>query len=147
MKPLIEDIADIGLPARHPQIPVDLLRKPNITGQPAIPSSQGSFPVCASHAVAKAIVEIIDEKGYDCDQNAIVAALVHPNQEAKNPDYFNGSKIKIKITKKSGDHSTGEIELEINVQTQGANVGSDLEFNLNPLIPLPEAMKMVLRWD
>ena len=37
--------------------------------------------------------------------------------------------------------------MEIKVQSQAANVGSELAFNLNPWIPLPEGMKMVLRWD
>ena len=39
------------------------------TSQPAVVSDQGNNETCASHAVGKAVVEIIDGLGMDCDQD------------------------------------------------------------------------------
>ena len=38
---------------------------PELIGQPSVVSSQGNEPICASHAVGKAIVDIIDGYTYN----------------------------------------------------------------------------------
>ena len=43
--------------------------------QPPKPSNQGQRPVCSSHAIAKALVDILDGFGYDCDQQDIIDKL------------------------------------------------------------------------
>ena len=43
--------------------------------QPPKPSNEGQRPVCSSHAIAKALVDILDGLGYDCDQQDIIDKL------------------------------------------------------------------------
>lgn len=45
-------------------------------GQPASFSDQGLMPTCASHALGKAVVSILDSFGLDCDQESIIKELI-----------------------------------------------------------------------
>ena len=69
---------------------------PEAPGTTAEPSNQGRKPTCSSHAVAKAIVECLDEGGLDCSQEAVITALINLKQGnclAQWPTIFNGLKI------------------------------------------------------
>ena len=56
---------------------VDLIgAQPELTGQSSVVSDQGTEPTCSSHAVGKAIVEIIDGFTMDCDQDKIIEDLI-----------------------------------------------------------------------
>ena len=46
-------------------------------GQKAKPSNQDKIPVCSAHAVAKAVVDLLDYQGYNCDQNVITWILIN----------------------------------------------------------------------
>lgn len=108
----------IGLPAAHPELPQDLLNEPNKTASRAVVSNQSTEPVCASHSVAKAVVEIFHDQGYDSNQQKIIEALVNSHQQnrkAKNPDEFNEKRIKANIVKQDDADIKGEIEIEIKV--------------------------------
>ena len=56
-------------------------------GQPAEPSDQGSVLVCTAHAVSKAIVDILNDSGYNCDQNAILWSLINLKQTEYAPEW------------------------------------------------------------
>ena len=94
-------IGDIGLPENQPDLPVQLFQAPTL---------------CASHSVAKAIFEILNELGHDSKQQTVISALldtIQPKKEAKDPDEFNEKKIKIAVSKKLDARIKGDIELEI----------------------------------
>jgi len=136
----------LGLPKEHTRIQGPT-SKPTVTGQPAIVTDQGPDPVCAGHAVAKAIVEIIDDYGFNCEEEQIRDQLVSSGK-AKNPDEFEKDKIKVLCTKQGSGNLTRKIfEFEIGVQTVASSVGDDYTFNSTPEIHLPKDMKMVVRWD
>ena len=46
-----------------------------VEGDSPSPSYQGFSPTCASHASAKAIVQLMDDKGYDVDQGQVTTIL------------------------------------------------------------------------
>ena len=51
-------------------------------GQPAVVSDQGTMTTCSSHAISKAIVELLDIENYNCKQEEIQASLqnkIQPN--------------------------------------------------------------------
>merc|ERR1719320_764081 len=101
LKPLKPETLRIGLPATHYEIPG--LRSQDKTGAMAFPSNQGQTLTCASHAVGRAILEILDSVGWDADQQSIIDALIvkyQPRGQPENPDIFNNEEIKVKVTKK-----------------------------------------------
>ena len=56
---------------------VDLIRAPpELVSQPSVASDQGREDTCASHAVGKATVEIVDGFSLNCDQEKIIDALI-----------------------------------------------------------------------
>ena len=64
---------------------------PPLAGTAAIPSNQGNDATCASHAVGKAVVEILDGFGLDCDQTQVIENLIErmqPNKEALSIERF-----------------------------------------------------------
>ena len=132
---------DIGLPKEHPKLPMSME-----TGQPALISHQGQDPVCAGHAVTKAIVEIIDKHGFDCDQKKIQDDLVD-TKCARNPDYFDKKELRVNVTKKDDEKIAGFVEVQIGIKTVASSIENDFTFNPCPLNPLPKGKEMVLRWD
>ena len=89
-------------------------------GQKAEPSDQGEIPVCSAHAVAKAIVELLDADDYDSDQKMITWILInHRQMDFKEafPDVFDKLKIALEIVKKNKANANasqlclGEVEL------------------------------------
>ena len=74
----------------------DFPEPPHAPGTTAEPSNQGDKPTCSSHAVAKAIVECLDDRGLDCSQQAVITALINLKQGnflERWPTIFNDLKI------------------------------------------------------
>ena len=46
-----------------------------VEGDSPFPSNQGFSNTCASHATAKAIVKVMDDKGYDVEQVQVTSIL------------------------------------------------------------------------
>ena len=69
-------------------------------GQPAEPSDQGNIPVCTAHAVSKAIVDLLNDSGYNCNQDEILWSLINLKQagyEAQWPDIYNDCELALQI--------------------------------------------------
>merc|ERR1711892_999978 len=131
MKPLKPHLT-IGLPATHPELPQDLLKKPMKTASLAVVSNQFNEDVCASHSVARAVVEILHDKGFDSNQQKITEALVDSHKidkegkrKPKDPNEFDKYIIKINIVKQVDPEINREITVELKVQTQWAEVAQD----------------------
>merc|ERR1711892_432474 len=139
-------IIKIGLPEHHFELPL-------ITSTPAAPSNQRGL-VCASHAVGKAIVEILDSIGWNAEQKKIIndlIAKVQSNGQAENPDKFNGVKFKVFVTNQEESEKNAEITIAIRVQSRfGEKLERPHTYNT---VPAPdvnlveEKLRMVLRWD
>jgi len=139
-------IIKIGLPEKHFELPL-------VTSTPAAPSKQCGL-VCASHAVGKAIVDILDSIGWDAEQKKIIddlIAKVQPNGQAENPDKFNGVKIKVFVTNQEESDRTAEITIAIRVQSRfGEKLERPHTYNTVPApdnLVVEEKLRMVLRWD
>jgi len=135
-----------SMPSSHPEIP-DLILQQNKTSAPPVPDQQGNRNTCASHAIAKAIQAFYDKNGYETEQTAIRTALVkhvQPDWKAKNPDEFDGKKIKVAHLKNG---KQGEDTIEVNVATWWGNVDeNDMTFKTKPIDGM-QGWEMVLRWD
>ena len=86
--------------------------------QPANPDNQGRSHTCASHAVGKAIVEIIDNFGLDCAQDEIIETLIKRIQPKKKAAYisdFNKLLIPVKVWDKQ-DKQIHSVEVCLLVQ-------------------------------
>ena len=69
-------------------------------GQPAVVSNQGNNLTCASHAMGKGVVEIINGHGMDCDQDKIIQDLittVQPQKQPRHIDDFSNQSIDIDV--------------------------------------------------
>merc|ERR1712227_1138391 len=69
-------------------------------GASAAVSDQGSVPFCASHAVGKCVVDIIDGFGLDCDQDKVIQTLaeaVQSDGEAHHIQEFNDELIDVEV--------------------------------------------------
>ena len=72
-------------------------------GSTPTPSCQGTVPTCTSHAVAKAVVELLDEKDFDCEQREVITALINVKQSdftRQWPTAFNGVKPVVQVSHK-----------------------------------------------
>jgi len=152
MKPLTvkPGVLNIGLPLTHYEL--HGLQQQDKTGAQAFPSNQGETLTCASHAVGKAILEILDSVGWDADQKTIIDALIEKfqrNGQPENPDIFNNEIVKVKVTNKEVQERNGEVDLEIKIQT---HFGRSLGPHAFKTVPInvdlqKQRMRMVLRWD
>ena len=90
-------------------------RPPAPAGQPPVVDNQGKEETCASYSVGKAIVDIIDGFGYDCNQQAIVENLIKTVQPDKKRAYiekFCSRSIDVSVWKKdveSSDNISGSL--------------------------------------
>ena len=135
----------IGLPKEH-TLMEGLQSLPIVTRQAVTVSNQGADPVCAGHAVTKAIVAIIDDWRFDSNEDRIRDQLVYPGVP-RDPDHFHGKQISVIYSKQDKSSINGTAKVEIGVHTVPSTVGEDLNFNSAPQIPLPNGVKMVVRWD
>jgi len=106
-----------GLPSTPLNIPLQKPKTAGPTSSEPYPSNQ-SGPVCASHAIGKAILKTLDLCKFDGDQELIIKALikeVQPNQEPRDPDEFHGKEVVVTIA----DQTKGktDVKLRLNVQT------------------------------
>ena len=72
-------------------------------------SNQGTLHTCASHSLGKAIVEIFDDRGYDCNQTKTIEALrqsVQSDGKPRNPDDFDNAETTVEIAEISA-HADG----------------------------------------
>jgi len=150
LKPVKPGVLNIGLPDTHYKI--QGLQEHDKTGAMAYPSNQGQTLTCASHAVGKAILEILDSVGWDADQQTIIDALVEKfqrNGQPENPDIFNNEIVKVKVTNKEVLERSGVIDLEIKIQTHFGKVLDSHAFKTIPInVDLKKHhIRMVLRWD
>jgi len=143
---------NIGLPTSH--FKIQGLQHQDKTGALASPSNQGRQGLtCASHAVGKAILEILDYVGWDADQETIIDSLIkkfQSNLQAENPDIFNDEMIKVHVTKKEDKSNLMDVEVEIHIQRQiGQMIGSHTYDNTSPIVANREenGLRMVLDWD
>ena len=144
--PLIQRVIKIGLPEKDFELRL-------VTATPATTSNKRGL-VCASHAIGKAVVEILDIIGWDADQEKIIAdlvAIVQPNQQAENPDKFNKVRIKVFIRNREEAEKITDIDIEIRVQTRfGKKLDRPHTYSTipEPDVDLDEKrLRMVLRWD
>ena len=106
--------------------------------------------VCASHSVATAVKETVNDLGYNCYMDKIIVDLKDTIKQDKvmNPDEFNKTKIKVFVENKTDKTVKGNINIELRVQTEAASIGDDNQaFNYNPQTELPAGNKMILHWD
>ena len=61
---------------------------PELMGQPSVVSNQGTEDTCASHAVGKAIVEIIDRFRLNTDQDKIIEDLIKTVQPGRQETFI-----------------------------------------------------------
>ena len=70
---------------------------------------------CASHAIAKAIIAILDKAGFDAQQDKVVKSLkaLFPDDCARNPDEFHDKDITVTET-----NSRKNIKVKISITTK-----------------------------
>ena len=115
------------------------------TSAAPVPSDQGQFPVCASHAIGKAVVGILDECGCDVigGQEKVIEDLVlqvQPNKQAENPDRFHGEILNIAIKEKK-NRKTNDVKVRIDVQTDPSTSPKPC----NEAMDRSKLIKMVIR--
>ena len=94
---------------------------------------------CASHAVGKAILEILDSLGWDVEQQSIIDALiskVQPHGQPENLDIFNNKEIKVRVFLRSRSYL---IKIKIKIQPHFKTIPK-MWMVLDPKV------RMVLRW-
>ena len=106
------------------------------------PSNQGQTYTCSSHAVGKAVLDILDSAGWDAEQDDVIQAVkakFQPGVCRENPDHCNGVMVKIRVKNKEDPRKGGDINLEVGVQGFLTNlpVADDLVAN---------KVRMVIRW-
>ena len=77
-------------------------------GTEARPSDQGFSPTCTSHAVGKAVVQLLHEKHINCTQEDVIDRLVELKQGANNrewPHVFNGVTLDLKVWKRDEEEN------------------------------------------
>jgi len=166
LKPLKVAINDIGLKKNHHKIR-ELFEKNN-PGQPADVSDQGADPVkvvavamvidpltCSSHAVGKAIVDILDWAGWDTKQEDIIDYLRDNYQEDYQPEFpdklFDNKIIEVELSNKNDASKKIKAEFKIKISKQD---GKETVPYSHDYIhsEIPEDLKehqigMVIDWD
>ena len=86
-----------------------------VEGDSPSPSYQGFSPTCASHASAKAIVQLMDDKGYDVDQGQVTTILKSKVKSPVNTTAFDDMKIRVNARNKATGVD-GEMTVEMSVK-------------------------------
>ena len=146
-------------PILQPLQPPDLIQSttPATGTLPIVDSQVGD--TCASHAIAKAVLAILDKAGFDAQQDKVVTSLkaLFPDNSAHNPDEFHDKDITVTET------NTGkEIRVKINITTKIKWIeplnskDNNQDFSKEPMFFTEEQYNnncklgldaMVLRWD
>ena len=98
-------------------------------------SYQGLSKTCACHATGKAVVKLMDDKGYDVNQEEVIDILKNSVRSPVNTDAFNGMKIRIMATNK-GSNIDGEKEVKVEVK----------DINLEE-VEMKYHQAIVIRWE
>jgi len=147
MNPPPTAVLKIGLPDSHFKIH---LEEQSEAGSLPYPSDQGQSLTCSSHAIGKAMLDILDKFGWNADQEEIIRALIaevqpnmpgqDPNKQRRNPDKFKNVTIKINVCNKGNNHQNGDIYAEVGVQAFKHNIPVNIDLVANNV-------RMVLRWN
>ena len=87
-------------------------------GTEATPSDQGFSPTCTSHAVGKAVVQLLHEKHINCTQEEVIDRLVELKQSANNrewPHVFNGVTLDLQVWERDEEENKGRTDINIGV--------------------------------
>ena len=151
MTPVKQGVLKIGLPESHYKIPIQ--EGQTKTGSLPYPSNQ-SGQTCASHAIGKVILEILDSIGWDADQQTVIEAIIaklQPGGQAENPDSFNNVAIKVGVTNKEDKGKNGDVAIEVGVHNRWGDQLGPHAFRTIPVLLTGDLKKhkigMVLRWD
>ena len=90
-------------------------------GQPAVFSDQGTDPTCASHAMGKVLVEILNKYDLDCSQDKIIddfISLVQPDKQPVTINKFNFTNIDLKFWEGNDEKTAEERKVTLVVQHQ-----------------------------
>ena len=84
----------------------------------ATPSCQGSVPTCTSHAVGKAVVELLHLKLFECNQEAVIASLINLKQTTfarQWPHVFNDVTLALQVWDSDDEESKDWTNIKIGV--------------------------------
>ena len=87
-------------------------------GSTPTPSCQGTVPTCTSHAVAKALVELLHHKYFDCLQGEVIASLINLKQTnfaRQWPHVFNGVTLALQVWDRGDEENKDWTYLNIGV--------------------------------
>ena len=73
---------------------------------------------CSSHAVAKAVVELLDDLDYDCEQREVITALINRKQSdfaRQWPQDFNGVSFVVYVSHKDEEDKKDWVALNVAV--------------------------------
>ena len=135
------------LPTTFPDIPEQFQDENKTASKPFM--SKQRVSVCASHGVALAVLELLDDFGYDADQKVIETALVdavEKNDHPKNIDEFDSKRIKVCISKQDAEE---EVMIELRVLTQWAKIDANKMTFMTEQYDdtVMNQRRKVLRWD
>ena len=91
---------------------------PTPPGTEAKPSDQGTSPTCSSHAVGKAVGQLLHEKYIDCIQSEVIDRLIELKQSEGNrewPHVFNGVTLDLKVWERDEEEKKGLTNINIGV--------------------------------
>ena len=112
-------------------------------GARPVVSDQGCRPICTRHAVGKAIVDLLDVYGYDCNQEEVIDALDEEHTR-RYPAFFNTKEITVELQEKQQ-----KFHAKIQICVESADVELDYSnytWKQN-LVCLPRDRRMVVTWD
>ena len=87
-------------------------------GATATASSQGTVPTCTSHAVGKAVVELLHFKWHECNQEAVIASLINLKQTTfarQWPHVFNDVTLALQVWDSDDEESKDWTNIKIGV--------------------------------
>ena len=90
-------------------------------GQPSVVSNQGTKPTCASHAMGKVVVEILNNFNLNCSQTKIIDDLiriVQPDEEPVTIYKFNFTNIDLSFWEENDETHPEERKVTLVVQHQ-----------------------------
>ena len=99
--------------------------RPLPPSQPAIPSDQLDKETCSSHAVGKAVVELFNDYGYDCDQDDIIEQLeknVQPDGKAEHVENFHEHSVVVRFWRRGMESMVQSVEVSFIVQSEDIKV-------------------------
>ena len=103
-------------------------------GSTPTPSCQGTVPTCTSHAVAKALVELLHHKYFDCLQGEVIASLINLKQTnfaRQWPHVFNGVTLALQVWDRGDEENKDWTYLDIGVVLQSEKKEPSLKMGVS----------------